>query len=91
MAGRAKKETNMSVISGLGSAPRLRAGIGEGARMGFARIWRAAGAVARVLTTRRGLADMDDRMLADLGISRAQAQFEMSRPVWELARRDARR
>jgi uncharacterized protein YjiS (DUF1127 family) len=33
-------------------------------------------------TTRRELAEMDDRMLKDLGISRAQAQFEANRPIW---------
>ncbi len=36
----------------------------------------------RITTTRRGLMDMDDRMLSDLGISRAQAQFELSRKPW---------
>jgi uncharacterized protein YjiS (DUF1127 family) len=33
--------------------------------------------------SRRRLADLDDHMLKDLGISRAQAQFEASRPVWD--------
>ncbi len=32
--------------------------------------------------TRRYLTEMDDRMLADLGISRAQAAFEASRWMW---------
>jgi uncharacterized protein YjiS (DUF1127 family) len=40
----------------------------------------------RVATTRQGLADIDDRMLKDLGISRAQAQFELQQPVWKLSR-----
>ncbi len=40
----------------------------------------------RVATTRQGLADMDDRMLKDLGVSRAQAQFELQRPIWKLPR-----
>ena len=40
----------------------------------------------RVATTRQGLAELDDRMLKDLGVSRAQAQFELSRPVWKLPR-----
>ena len=34
-------------------------------------------------TTRRYLMEMDSRTLADLGISRAQAQFEASRWMWE--------
>jgi uncharacterized protein YjiS (DUF1127 family) len=33
-------------------------------------------------TTRRYLAEMDERTLADLGISRAQATFEASRWMW---------
>jgi uncharacterized protein YjiS (DUF1127 family) len=32
--------------------------------------------------TRRDLAELDDRMLQDLGISRAQAHFEANRPIW---------
>ncbi len=34
--------------------------------------------------TRRALASLDDRALSDIGISRAQAQFESERAVWEL-------
>ena len=33
--------------------------------------------------TRRLLTQMDDRMLSDLGISRAQASFEASRSMWD--------
>ena len=42
-------------------------------------------AVAHAASVTRGLlADLDDRSLSDIGISRAQAQFEAERPVWEL-------
>lgn len=41
----------------------------------FARTWRN-------YVTRRQLAELDDRMLQDLGISRAQAHFEATRPIW---------
>jgi uncharacterized protein YjiS (DUF1127 family) len=41
----------------------------------LARAWRN-------FTTRRDLAEMDDRMLKDLGISRAQAHFEANRSIW---------
>ena len=44
-------------------------------RTALARAWRN-------FTTRRDLADLDDRMLQDLGISRAQARFEANRPIW---------
>ena len=33
--------------------------------------------------TRRMLTEMDERMLSDLGISRAQASFEASRWMWD--------
>jgi len=38
--------------------------------------WKAARA-------RRLLVEMDDRMLADIGASRAEAVWEDSRPIWE--------
>jgi uncharacterized protein YjiS (DUF1127 family) len=41
----------------------------------------------RVAASRRDLAEADDRTLADLGISRAQARFEASRAPWDLGRR----
>jgi uncharacterized protein YjiS (DUF1127 family) len=40
--------------------------------------------ILSVAATRRQLAEADDRMLADLGISRAQARFEASRAPWDL-------
>lgn len=46
------------------------------------RLRRLGGWIGRALRnhrTRRYLAEADDRTLADLGISRAQAQFEASR------------
>lgn len=55
----------------------LRARAGAGLSQVLAYLW-------RVISTRQALSDMDDRMLKDLGISRAQAQFEVSRPVWKL-------
>ena len=39
--------------------------------------------MVRVATSRRYLAEMDDSMLHDLGISRAQANFEASRAPWQ--------
>lgn len=56
---------------------RLPARAGAGVSHLLASAW-------RVVSTRQALSDMDDRMLQDLGISRAQAQFEVSRPVWKL-------
>ena len=45
----------------------------------------------RIMRTRRGLEEMDARMLADLGISQAQATFQLSRAPWTLARGVVRR
>jgi uncharacterized protein YjiS (DUF1127 family) len=56
--------------------PRVRlASFAAGARALLGRAWHN-------FTTRRDLAGLDDRMLKDLGISRAQAQFEANRPIW---------
>ncbi len=62
-------------FSGLRFGARVGAGFGQM----LASAW-------RVISTRQALAEMDDRMLKDLGVSRAQAQFELSRPVWKLFR-----
>jgi uncharacterized protein YjiS (DUF1127 family) len=80
----------MSVISGLGSMPRSGTGLGVGIKTKLAGFWRATRKVARALSTRQNLAEMDDRMLADLGISRAQAQFELSRSAWHVAAHHAK-
>lgn len=42
----------------------------------------------RLAATRRRLAGADDRTLADLGISRAQARFEATRRIWDGPARD---
>lgn len=34
--------------------------------------------------TRRALRDLDDRMLSDIGLSRAEADAESQRPVWDV-------
>lgn len=41
----------------------------------------------RAAVTRRQLADMDDRMLKDIGISRVDALQEADRLPWDLTRR----
>lgn len=61
------------------SFPGLRRSTGSGLARMAAYVW-------RVVSTRQGLAELDERMLKDLGVSRAQAQFEISRPVWTLFR-----
>jgi uncharacterized protein YjiS (DUF1127 family) len=82
----------MSGISDCGSTTsRRRAEIGNSVSDAIARGWHTVRAVARALTTRQRLLDMDDRMLSDLGISRAQAEFELSRSAWNIAEERRRR
>lgn len=49
--------------------------------------WVMLTAMVHARRTRRLLAEMDDRMLADIGLDRGQALAEASRPAWDLARR----
>ncbi|HEX4173892.1 MAG TPA: DUF1127 domain-containing protein [Acetobacteraceae bacterium] len=45
----------------------------------LARLWQGVGHAMRERAARRQLGQLDDRMLQDLGISRAQATFEAGR------------
>lgn len=57
---------------------------------------RRRGVVARILawlelaTQRRRLAELDERMLSDIGITREAALAEARRPIWDLPRQAAR-
>jgi uncharacterized protein YjiS (DUF1127 family) len=46
--------------------------------------WRWIAVALDAATTRQHLAELSDHELADIGISRAQAQFEAQRPAWDL-------
>jgi uncharacterized protein YjiS (DUF1127 family) len=48
----------------------------------FSRFWHGIGSAMTVWHTRNELSMLDDRMLKDLGISRAQAEFEAARGPW---------
>lgn len=43
--------------------------------------------MVRAHQTRRMLAEMDDRMLADIGVSRGDASVEAARLAWDTAPR----
>ncbi len=47
------------------------------------RTWAWLVLVKRTQDSRRALAQMDARMLADIGVSRATAQSEAARPAWD--------
>jgi uncharacterized protein YjiS (DUF1127 family) len=52
-------------------------------RHGIARLH----AIRRAVLERRALARMDARMLADIGLSRAEAEAEVNRKPWDIAPR----
>jgi len=49
--------------------------------------WTALMAMLRARRTRRLLLEMDDRMLADIGIDRGEAWMEATRSPWDLQAR----
>ncbi len=64
-------------------APR-NAGRAAG-RAGRVSVWTAwMQVVLRTITTRRQLAQMDDRMLRDIGLSRSDALEEADRAPWDI-------
>jgi uncharacterized protein YjiS (DUF1127 family) len=78
----------MSMHLAFSPLPRTLPGTKGGTVRGaLTRAWRHLRWVARVLNTRRDLQDIDPRMLQDLGISRAQADFELSRSPWQIHER----
>lgn len=50
-------------------------------------LWLRLQAMLRARQTRRMLAEMDDRALADIGLGRGDALEESARPMWDLAPR----
>ena len=46
--------------------------------------WSMLGAMVRAHQTRQLLGEMDDRLLADIGIGRGDAIVEAGRPMWDL-------
>ncbi|MBV9748959.1 MAG: DUF1127 domain-containing protein [Acetobacteraceae bacterium] len=51
------------------------------------RAWALLKAMHQARRTRLLLAEMDERMLADIGIARGDALLEASRPMWDIAPR----
>lgn len=49
--------------------------------------WAMLMEMRRARRTRRLLAEMDDRLLSDIGIGRGEALMEASRPPWDIGRR----
>ncbi|CAH0229596.1 hypothetical protein ROS9278_02618 [Roseomonas sp. CECT 9278] len=70
--------TTRSIPASLAS--RNRATLGEGWLFAIDRMLRA-------IESRRRLAEMDGRMLSDIGISRAEALVEAARAPWDLTER----
>ena len=75
----------------LRTGARPTTSFGGAVQAALAATWRTLRVWVRIVTTRSALAEMDDRMLADLGISRAQADFQLSNAPWRLADHPVRR
>jgi uncharacterized protein YjiS (DUF1127 family) len=84
------EDLDMQTID-LRAGQRLGTGFGGALRVVAAGAWNTLRVWMRILRTRQGLEGIDDRMLHDLGISRAQADFQLTRAPWTLAARSARR
>jgi len=52
-------------------------------RPAFAALLAALDGCRRRIATRRRLKDLDDRLLADIGLSRAEAEAEAGKPFWK--------
>jgi len=78
--GREEGDPVMAPRSSLSLAQLGHAAPAMAPRPGLRAIWRA-------IQTRRQLAEMDDRMLRDIGISRLDALQEAERAPWDLAPR----
>lgn len=59
----------------------------RGRRRGTGRVWDLFRLAWQARRTRRHLAEMDDRMLSDIGIGRAEAHEEIGRAPWDLGPR----
>ncbi len=56
-------------------------------RAAFGHGWAVLVTMIRARRTRRMLGEMDDRMLADIGIGRGEAHHEAARRMWDLVPR----
>ena len=66
------------------SFPAFSATPGYSAANVVRQAWTAALAMIEARHTRRMLAEMDGRMLADIGVDRGQARTESARPFWDI-------
>ncbi len=83
-----KMEANMATRSTLNEVRFVQPATGRATRPTLMRqAWTALVQMARTRQTRRLLAEMDDRMLADIGIGRGDAMMEASRAPWDLGTR----
>jgi len=78
------------------SLPQLATAITAGpavikAGRGFAGWAKQLSVLLRALITRRDLAEMDARMLRDIGLTRSEALAEASRAPWDLVPLNAER
>ncbi len=58
---------------------------GRRAPFGVRQAWTLVAAMFQARHTRRLLAEMDGRLLADIGASHSDAQMEAARPFWDVS------
>lgn len=61
----------------------MRIALTHTARPASRDIWSRAVALVTLYRSRRALRNLDAHLLADIGLSRAEALSEASRPVWD--------
>jgi uncharacterized protein YjiS (DUF1127 family) len=80
-------ETSQEASMSVRTLPLIRFAPSRTARAVAADAWASFVAMLRARRTRHMLGEMDDRMLADIGIGRGDALTEASRPMWDLEQR----
>jgi len=65
------------------SIPLVRIAPSGSLRAAVSEAWARIELMIRARQTRQLLGEMDDRMLADIGIGRGDALMEASRPMWD--------
>ena len=68
----------------IGTVPAAREARGQGNRPWIGRLWARLLQMRRAAETRRELGQLEPRLLADMGLSRAEAAREADRWPWDL-------
>lgn len=81
----------MSTDISRGSVPLVPSAAAGPAALAVRRLYRVLEAALMVAAERRRLAELDDRLLSDIGISGATADYEASRDFFDVPKHRIRR